>query len=456
MRLAAAVVLVGLLAGLLGAVGLARADAPPDAGEPSAERWSADPRLWLALIEWRQRLRLELASSRELCTAGTLTEISWEISGGKPPYSLSVEGSAVDVSADNARINCGALTEAEAADEDAALAAKRVSAVVTDARGVRREAALNVARARALPAPANFSATAYRTYILSNWTSAGPAEPGVERSYALRWRERGAAQWTFVNRSFTSSMWTPAREAAGIHNLNEATVYELSVADTRTAIEGETSEVLNWTPIQTVTTLTAPTNVRATATHDTITVQWDPQSAPRVRYGVYAHSRDGGVADYAILAPTDRHEVTLRGLPPDTKHRVSVALRAGDQSQEAVAPSPIRTLPAPADWTAPVRGVQNVRAIATHNSITVWWDPPRADALSLYVVHLFRRLADGEGPEGDEEVKVRHVEVFDATGVLLDGLAPSTTYRILIYHPDAVIRDQEITVSTTAASATPR
>lgn len=124
-----------------------------------------------------------------------------------------------------------------------------------------------------------------------------------------------------------------------------------------------------------------------------------------------------------ILTPTDQHEITLRGLPPDTEHRVWVVTHAGDQSQHAEAPSPIRTLPAPADWTAPVRGVQNVRATATHNSITVWWDPPRADALPLYDVHLFRRLADGEGPEGDEEVKMRHVEVFDATGILLDGLA---------------------------------
>ncbi len=456
MRLAAAVVLVGLLTALLGAAGPARADAPSEPDAPSAERWSADPRLWLALIEWRQRLRLELASSRELCTAGTLTEVSWKISGGSAPYALSIENSAVDVSADNARINCGALSEAEAADEDAALAAKRISAVVTDARGVRREAALDVARARALPAPADFDATAYRTYILSSWTPAGPTGPGVERSYVLRWREHGSAQWTSVNRSFTSDVWTPAKDGPGVHHLTESTVYELSAADTRTAIESETPEALNWTPIQTVTTLTAPTNVRATATHDTITVRWDPQLAPRVWYSVSAHSRDGGVGEDVILTPTDQHEITLRGLPPDTEHRVWVVTHAGDQSQHAEALSPIRTLPAPADWTAPVRGVQNVRATATHNSITVWWDPPRADALPLYDVHLFRRLADGEGPEGDEEVKVRHVEVFDATGILLDGLAPSTTYRILISHPDAVIRNQEITIATTAASATPR
>ena len=440
-------VICGAMALIALACGLA---APADTG--------ASPRSAPPPFEWWANgkpptppLYLALESSRELCTAGTLTEISWEIAGGTPPYTLSIGGETVDADAGSHRINCGALTEAEADDADTALAAKQITATVTDSRGVQREVSLDVARARPLPAPTDFGAVAYRTYILSSWMSAEGKGPGVERSYILRWRERGSAQWTFTNRSFTSNKRTPARQPAGLDSLSEATVYELSAADTRTAIEGETPEALNWTPIQTVTTLTAPTNVRATATHDTITVRWEPQLAPGVLYTVYVSSLDGGAAEDVWLTPTDRHEVTLRGLPPDTEHRVSVAMEAGDQGARAEAPSPIRTLPAPADWTAPVRGVQNVRAAATHNSITVWWDPPRADALPLYIVHLFRALAEGEGPEGVDEVKVWHFEVFDETGIRIDDLDPSTTYRVLIYHPDAVIRNQEITVSTTAA-----
>ena len=96
MRIRVAAILLALCAALHGAAGPAHADAPPEPGEPVVERWSADPRLWLALSEWRQRLRLQLESSRELCTAGTLTEISWQISGGKPPYKLQVEGTPVN------------------------------------------------------------------------------------------------------------------------------------------------------------------------------------------------------------------------------------------------------------------------------------------------------------------------------------------------------------------------
>ena len=392
-------------------------------------------------------LHLELKSSRELCTAGTLTEISWQISGGSAPYALSIEDSAVDVSAENIRINCGALTEAEAADAEAALAAKTVTAVVTDSRGVRRAAALDVARARALPAPTDFDAAAYRTYILSDWTPAGLSGPGVERSSVLRWRPQGSAQWTFAPSSFMSNVWTPSRDGATVDNLSEATVYELSVADTRTAIESETPEALNWTPVQAVTTLTAATNVRATATHDTITVRWDPQSAPDVSYFVSAHSLKGGISEHVSLSSADPHEFTLRGLPPDTEHRVFVRMEAGDQSRITEAPAPVRTLPAPPDWTAPLRGAQNVRATATHNSITVRWDPPRVDATPLYIVFLFR---DHDFIEG-QEVKVRHVEVFDATAVRLDGLDSSTAYRVVISHGDAVVRDQEVAISTTAS-----
>ncbi len=413
---------------------------------PSAERQP--------LIEWwadgrptSPPLDLTLESSRELCTAGTLTEISWQISGGSAPYVLSIEDSAVDVSAENLRINCGALTEAEAADAQAGLAARRITAVVTDSRGVRREAALDVARARALPAPTDFDAAAYRTYILSDWTPAGLSGPGVERSSVLRWRPQGSAQWTFAPSSFMSNVWTPSRDGATVDNLSEATVYELSVADTRTAIESETPEALNWTPVQAVTTLTAATNVRATATHDTITVRWDPQSAPDVSYFVSAHSLKGGISEHVSLSSADPHEFTLRGLPPDTEHRVFVRMEAGDQSRITEVPAPVRTLPAPPDWTAPLRGAQNVRATATHNSITVRWDPPRVDATPLYIVFLFR---DHDFIEG-QEVKVRHVEVFDATAVRLDGLDSSTAYRVVISHGDTVVRDQEVAISTTAA-----
>lgn len=35
---------------------------------------------------------IKLTSSRDPCTANTLTELSWEISGGREPYQLTIDG----------------------------------------------------------------------------------------------------------------------------------------------------------------------------------------------------------------------------------------------------------------------------------------------------------------------------------------------------------------------------
>ena len=54
-------------------------------------------------------LTLELTSSRDLCTANTLTELSWTIAGGRPPYTLTIDGETVDANAESHRANCGAI-----------------------------------------------------------------------------------------------------------------------------------------------------------------------------------------------------------------------------------------------------------------------------------------------------------------------------------------------------------
>ena len=117
-----AALLLALAAALLWAAGGTSA-------EGSIEWWAdgrpAFPPLYLAL-----------ESSRELCTAGTLTEISWKITGGVAPYTLSIEGEAVDVDADNIRINCGALPHDPRTGELAASRTKTFRGLLRDSRGV--------------------------------------------------------------------------------------------------------------------------------------------------------------------------------------------------------------------------------------------------------------------------------------------------------------------------------
>ena len=129
-------VVCGAMALIALACGLA---APADTG--------ASPRSAPPPFEWwadgkppTPPLYLKLTSSRELCTAGTLTELSWKIAGGVAPYTLSVEGETVDADADNIRINCGALPTDPRTGELAASRTKTFRGLVRDSRGVTASA----------------------------------------------------------------------------------------------------------------------------------------------------------------------------------------------------------------------------------------------------------------------------------------------------------------------------
>ncbi len=418
--------LLGLFAALLAATGPAHADAPPDAGEPSVERWSADPRLWLALIEWRQRLRLQLASSRELCTAGTLTEISWQIAGGKPPYELQVEGTPVNVDADNIRINCDALTEAEAADEEAALAAKRISAVVTDSRGVQREAALDVARARALPAPTRLHAPAAAGRVIPYWrnvTAAGSQFPPEERNsdgypwgaYLVRYRAVGETAWRYDRYDTLDDDWQRPGRA----------IFEMQVAALLHPLELTTPAALNWSETLRYAEHRAPENVTATATHDTVTVSWDRQ--PYGGQGFVRLSQGDGASVSRLFEETEdsgRWEVQFSHLPADTAYEVNVRMDA-DRSNPSTTIL-VRTQAAPPNAKPLPRGPKNLTATASHDRITVSWDAPFEGAEPRYLVQVFEvdanRQVDWAWP---------HQGPFEYTARGRIGrLQPDTTYRI--------------------------
>ena len=400
------------------------------------------------------RLSLALESSRELCTAGTLTEISWQISGGSAPYALSVENSAVDVSADNIRINCGALTEAETAGEDAALAAKTITAVVTDSRGVQREAALDVARARAIRAPSQRSAatgvqpTGTGVMIL---TGGDAWQPDLDREgrYLVRHRPAGSSdEWSYVLSGWTTRI--------GIEMTASEHIAQLTYL--RHPLEAETPEALNWNSPETYARLKPAPNLRATATHDTVTVRFDDQPGrwgATVSLSMYSPSGEWlGSAqksfhsfhDTFIPPGNTPREVVFEHVPPDSAFDVNVSLGTPyTRGGTAQAETTVRTAPSPPGWASPPQGPQNLRATATHNSITVQWDPPYEDAdigyhLILSDAETGRRI-DGFHPGADQRE-------WTLQGGLYERLQPNTRYRVFVAHRGLPRTSAEIIVST--------
>ena len=393
-------------------------------------------------------LTLELQSSRNLCTAGTPTEISWQIAGGVPPYTLSVEGETVDADAESHRINCGALTEAEATDEDAALEPKQITATVTDSRGVQREASLDVARARPLPAP---TATAR---VLPNpnaigfeWLGArGSAPCDAEEPFAVRWRRRGATEWS--HNLYQSSSHDPCKVRLPIRGLEEGIAYEASIAALRDSIELNNPEALQWTRAAQGTTVTTPSGVTVNATHNSVTIRWNRQPSA-YWYTVSLAGPNGGLS--ARLArdldgfawgatASGMHEVVFRHLPPATAFTVYVGIPTTVHEKRLSTKTRVQTKAAPADWTPLPRGAQNVRASATADSITVRWDAPFVgadDSYEVVVYHprypskpLFKWVYRNEFSQG--------------------GLEPGVTYRVIIEHDGVVKAPKEIQVTTIA------
>ena len=91
----------------------------------------------------------------DLCTANTLTELSWTIAGGRPPYTLTIDGETVDANAESHRANCGAIPADPMGPLPGTTPAKTFRASITDSQAtpVTATDAVQVELAEALPAP---------------------------------------------------------------------------------------------------------------------------------------------------------------------------------------------------------------------------------------------------------------------------------------------------------------
>ena len=414
------------------------------------------------------RLALELESSRDLCTAGTLTEISWKISGGSAPYALSVENSAVDVSADNVRVNCGALTEAEAGEAEAALAAKTVSAVVTDSRGVQRRAALDVARARALPAPANVRYSSGHAAVLVLWDDvlgAGSQSPhrvhpatrdDLRVTGSVRTRSSGDTAWSYE---------VVDREGHHEYRLDALPgLRELSVAAVRHPLELETPEALTWSDQLSYAVTMPPQNVTATATHDTVVVSWDRQPLARHSgWNVELLDVQGGgmrsdIKRHRMISDqggtSARHEVTFLHLPADTEFKVFIHLNLAEHDELPAwmtallsGPAPtVRTKRPPAGWAPWPTGAQNLRATTTHETIAVSWDAPSPSAADRWHVELHDTITG-------HRLYAAWVYLSE-TPLTIRSVRPSRAYRVTVTHRDLQVTTAEITVVTSSAPPT--
>ena len=402
-------------------------------------------------------LTLTITAERSECTAATLNPVTWEISGGTPPYTLTVAGEAVDAAADGLNVTCGSLPAG------ASTAPGTIPAVVTDAAGATKTARAAYTVVPPLPAPETPGRiSAWPDGLAFHWYTAEPP-PGADALvvFLMRWREVGSSAWTYD----TQLIWRHPHRGitygvrAYIGGLRDPAAYEVAVAPMRHPVEAETPQALRWTPIRQATTVTNPANVTVTATHDTVTVRWDRQPSVGSWY-LHVSNSDADVYTGRQLSDTDAatwgdpasatHEVTFRHLLPDTEYQLGIrSERRNEAAPIRDAAVTVRTKPAPAGSMPLPRGPQNVRATSTATSITVTWDPPFAAASQSYRVLLLDHTA----------TRVLHRKwVYAPPWTFTFGapigsqlpLPPGTPYRISVLHDGVVDAEEEMSIATQA------
>ena len=272
--------------------------------------------------------------------------------------------------------------------------------------------------------------------------------------FAFRTRLAGETSWDYSwdEHRNADSDWPPLV----YRSVAAGTTVEAGIASIRDPIEIETPEALNWSATAQATSLTDINGLTATATHDTVTVHWNRQPSATFWRALVSPSASDGGAQFQDVTSWDIeswgnpasgiHEVVFTQLPTDTEFVVAVTNIGVDWEEPVTAGTTIRTAVAPPDHTPLVRGPQNLRATATHDTITVRWDHPRADVEEDYWLHISSSTG---------RVPFRHQNAFvlppDSAYTYTD-LTPGSTYRIRVTHIDITRESAEITITTAAAA----
>ena len=396
---------------------------------------------------------LELTSSRHLCTANTLTELSWTIAGGRPPYTLTIDGETVDANAESHRVNCGPLMLDPLTQEPLPDQNKTFSAAVSDAQETSTvaSASIRVDLAPALIAPVDITYASHDASVQMSWdwNRTFPRFSDYPTFALLRHRPAASDDWRYLIAQPLRSDPTFRLELPTGNHL-------VAVAAIRHEIELQTPDALQWSDARQMAGAFPPPNVRATATHDTITVSWDRQphlvgqrTSARIRRSDLTAPWQGGWGKSVdeVYGQSGRHELVFPGMEPNTDYRVQVDVGVPDSVIEIV--TSVRTLAPPPGWTAPPRGPQNLGASATDACITANWDLPYPGAPNRWFVELFAAETGQPWHFAWIHSKSSWTICGSRSGHPLNAGAQ---YRIRVEHLSVVPHAAEIVVTTDAAA----
>ncbi len=399
-------------------------------------------------------LSISISSSRETCTVGTLTDVSWRISGGTAPYEVAVNGVAVDPDAASERVLC-ALAEG-LTDPSQLYAFERtvIRATVTDASNQGASDSLVLPLTQPFPPPRRAFAGAGQEW--SDYRFAG-LYAGVNRHFAedqyqapppslflFRWRQAGSNTWTYHSHDESTSDSFFSQQ---LHQHASGTRYEVQISQLRDPIERETPDALRWTRTLTAISDGPPNDVTVRTSGDSAVVSWRANRTDTYWRLTLEDDERAGRGYYAsetqVVKGQHSYRVEFDNLRPEHDYSISLQNWSGIVLPEAT--FDIRTGPERTDASRAYAGpvITSVYQPDGRDVIAVEWEAPLLDDDIEVLVYAYEF-----GTPIDYQ-EIRRVK-SDQNQLWIANVRPGTLYRVVVAYDDLHRTRDEVFVETRA------
>ena len=398
-------------------------------------------------------LTLEISTAQRQCTAGSLASVAWSIRGGAEPYQLTIDGESIDPHAGSASVRCAEPPPDALRWLWGVQPAFNVEARVVDASGASAEASTSLTPAPPLPPPYSVSARVYQEWEDHRKAWGSIRARAIERvdpqsefhatdfgAYVLRWRERGAAAWTYDQFAQPEgqdyirwpSVHRPGEPPPGaayvayawsLSDLRAGLVYEFQISRVRDFAELEAPDALRWTALQTTVSPGPPRDVTAHVTRNSITLTWESNVASTIWRAsiseIGENRRDAETVEPALASDSHRRSVRFSDLRPG--RRYTVRLRQTHPYVLAEVEFDLRTS-GEADDGSFAPELKITRAEVVNDELHIVWFPA-AEREREYRIRL-----NEYGTRGSVELEPR----LGQTAAKFSDIKPETTYRLVI------------------------
>ena len=407
-------------------------------------------------ISAEEPLSISISSSRQSCSVGTHTEVSWRITGGAAPYQLVVNGATVDPDLTSQQVLCELPEGLADPSQLYALDRTVIRATVTDAAEQRASDRLVLSLSQPLAPPRRAFASVWQ-----GWNDYRDAtlHAGVDRQsaryrskapppalYLFRWRPVGSDIWSYRSQDEpTSDVYFSLDLQQDALN----TKYEVQVSQLQNQIEQETPNALRWTRTMTAISHGPPNDVTVRTSSDSVEVTWSANRAD-TRWAVSieesARRADGwSVSQTQEVSGRSAYSVAFVNLRPN--HEYSISLRQGSIATLPEATFDVRTESERQDVSRPFGGPRITSVYPSLGSagsvvgLVVEWDPPLIGEnvrFRVYAHEFATPVDDNSFLRVDADWRQAYV----------GGIRPGTLYRVVVANDDLHRVYDEVLIET--------